>query len=651
MKGRATALLAAAMLVAACSNTDQGVTSGESTQGSGAPATSAPTDTTDTTGSTPTPNVGDLEWTSCDDPIAADDDSLECATLTVPLSYDQPDGDTIDLALIRVPASGNREGAILFNPGGPGGSGFDYVAQGGSVISTTMGLDDFDLIGFDPRGVDRSGGIRCIDDATQDKYLYVDTTPDTPEEQAEYDASTTAFVDGCTANYGDTLGDYSTEATARDMDAIRAALGDDQISYLGISYGTYLGGVYATLFPDRVRAMVLDSAYSPEGDSVEEQWSTQLVGFEKAFDNWAAWCTDTPECAFRTDDVGARWDALYDRLDATPIPASDGRLANQSVMDTATSAALYSDSQWPVLGKALADAEAGDPTQLFALADEYNGRNPDGTFNTLFQSFTVIQCASGIEAQLPDDPDALAAQLRADAPRFAADLTGQDIIDSAEECRGLVDPPVTPFAVDYRGEAPVVVIGGLNDPATPIRWAEELTAAMGPNARLVPYEGEGHGQLLSSTCVTDIEAAVLADLTLPDEGTTCSADPPVERPDWWGDIPTPNGVGDPVDLPALAAALGVTPSIGYGEFRTTTLDETAAADAYEQALTDAGFESAGEQDLGIDGTVYRVFLSPGFDALAVVTIGPDALASDDLAGAAGEVDPGTTVVLLLYVPT
>jgi pimeloyl-ACP methyl ester carboxylesterase len=616
------------------------------------PITGGPDDSVDPGTSLPTePAVDPLDWGACDDPETEGDHDLECATLDVPLDHDDPSRGSIELALVRSPATGKRQGAVLFNPGGPGGSGFDYIAQGGSVISASLGLTDFDLVGFDPRGVDRSGGIRCVDDATQDRYLYLDDTPDTPEEQTLSDEADDIFVEGCRSTYGDTLGLYSTEAAARDMDLIRRAMGDDQISYLGISYGTHLGGVYATLFPERVRAMVLDSAFSPEGDTVEEQWSTQLVGFEEAFNSWAAWCQDTPDrCEFSAADVGARWDALYDQLDATPVAAADGRQGNQAVMDTATGAALYAESQWPVLGAALADAERGDVTGLFALADSYNARNPDGTFDTLFQSFTIIQCASGIDQAAPDDPEALAASLREQAPRFGGEITAEDIIDSSDDCDRLIDGGVEPFAVDYSGDGPIVVIGGTNDPATPIRWAEELTAEMGPSARLVRYDGEGHGQLLVSTCVTEIQGALLVDLELPEEGTTCEADPAVEEPEWWTDIPVPEGMSDVVSLPALAAALGVTPSLGYGEFRTTSLGATDAAAAYDAALLDAGFENLGSQDLGIEDSANTTYVTPDFEAVVLVTLGPDALASDDFAGAAGEVPPGTTVVLLIYVP-
>jgi pimeloyl-ACP methyl ester carboxylesterase len=594
-------------------------------------------------------DVEPLDWGPCDDP-EAEDEALECATLAVPLDYEDPDGDTIDLALVRVPATGDRIGAVLFNPGGPGGSGFDPIAVSGTAIQSELGLGDFDVVGFDPRGVDRSGGIVCVDDDLTDRYLYLDDTPDTPDEEALLDEADEAFVSGCQERYGDTLRHYSTENTARDMDLIRAGLGDDQLSFLGISYGTYLGATYATLFPDRVRALVLDSAYEPNGDTVEEQFLTQLVGFEEAFDNWAAWCEGEPTCAFSADDVGARWDALRTQLDEQPFEASDGRSTNQAVLDTATGAALYSEVDWPVLAQALADAETGDGDALFALADAYNGRNPDGTFDTLFQSNAIIRCASGISSGVPDDPAALLARMQAEAPRFSEGMTVEDLADDSSECEGIVEG-VLPVEIDYAGDGPVVVIGGTNDPATPIRWAEEMAAAMGPNARLVIYTGEGHGQLLVSSCVTDIMSDVLVDLELPDEGTVCDPDPVVERPEWWDRLPVPDGIGEVVALPAVDAALGLTDTLGYGETRTTTLGVDEATDAMSDALDDAGFVDLGSQDIPIDGTADRVFLTPDGDgALLLLVMGPEAFETDDLASAKPSVPEGETVVMLAYLP-
>jgi len=307
-------------------------------------------------------SVAPLSWQTCDDDAVAEEDRdiLECATLVVPLDYAQPDGETITLALVRIPASSTREGAVLYNPGGPGGSGFEYVARGGQRYVDTLGLESFDFVGFDPRGVDRSAGIRCQSDAELDKYMFPDTTPDTPEETAFLTESRYAFADACKAKYGDKLQHYSTANTARDMDMIRMAMGDEKIRYVGVSYGTYLGAMYATLFPEHVQAMVLDSAYQPTGDTIEDQYLTQLKGFALAMNNWIDWCESEAGCAFATGDVGKRWDALYAQYDANPVTAADGRVANQEVVVLATISALYSESSWPELGVALNNAENGD---------------------------------------------------------------------------------------------------------------------------------------------------------------------------------------------------------------------------------------------------------------------------------------------------
>ena len=636
---RLTPTLVALVVLAACGSTPTVHTDRADPIGSVGATPTGPSNTA--------PGVqGNIDWGPCHDP-SAEDPSLECATLTVPLDYDNPRGDTIDMALVRIPASSDRQGAVLFNPGGPGVSGFDFVAMGGQSLAAALGLDSFDLIGFDPRGVDRSGGIRCVSDEFADKHLYVDDTPDTPEEKALAEEAKTGFIDGCVAKYGDTLRFYSTENTARDMDAIRSALGDEQISFLGGSYGTYLGAVYATMFSDRVRAMVLDSAFEPNGDTVEQQFKTQLVGFENAFNNWISWCQQDSTCQFTAADVGARWDALKQRLDDTPIAGPDGRLANNAVLETATNEALYSRSDWPVLARALAQADDGDATGIFALADSYNRRADDGTYATLFQSFPVISCASGLQSAVSDDPEALVATLHAAAPRFGKDITVDDVTEPAQQCSKLVGKADL-AALSYAGDGPIVVVGGANDPATPIRWAQKMITELGPNARLVTFTGEGHGQILASSCVTKIEAALLADLKLPKPDTVCEPNPVVAKPDWWDTLPVPDGVSDVAQLPALASALGAEPTQVFSEMRTTSLSPDEAIAAYTQALRSKGFQILdAPQSLPIADTRQGAYVASQTQALLVEAMGPKAFDDEILKGAKGEVPPNTTVVLLI----
>lgn len=589
------------------------------------------------------PPTDGLVWGPCEDDV---DEAYECATLPVPLDHAVPGGQQLGLALIRYPAVAQlREGAILLNPGGPGGSGYEFAAAAGEALDFEMALGGrFDIVGFDPRGVDRSGGIDCVDDRTIEATLYAD---DTPEDGAEVLASLAqqlVFPRACQQKYGDTLRLYSTESTARDMDLIRAALGDDQLSYIGISYGTYLGGVYATLFPERVRAMVLDSAFEPSGDSEAQQWLTQLVGFEEAFANWAAWCEEGTECAFSDLDVGARWDALIASLEARPAKSDSGRPVNHVVMETATISAMYSLLAWPTLGSALAKAEAGDGTALLAMADDFNGRSDDGTFASIRQSGQVIRCASGIVQAAPADPAALLAEIRRVGTHFSR---GYDLSDLRDTCTDLLPTPVPAFVPSYAGPAPILVIGGLNDPATPFRWAEELTAQLGPTATLVTFTGEGHGQILGSSCISDVEAAVVRDLLLPAPGTACDADPPVPKPAFWDQLPVPPGVGPIVDDPAIDLALGLAPTQLYSDVWSLSGDPAAVTEAYWTGLAGLGFEVADGPPDVFPGATALVALAPDGTQVVVLVIPPDALATNPDLEAANELAvPGTGFVVV-----
>jgi hypothetical protein len=321
-------------------------------------------------------------------------------------------------------------------------------------------------------------------------------------------------------------------------------------------------------------------------------------------------------------------------------------------MFVATQAAFYSESGWPFLGQALADAAKGNPAALFAIADSYNGRDDTGKFTTVMQSFPVIECASGTDNTPAPDPEALAADLRAKAPRFAGNVQAADITFETDRCDRLVGT-VKPGPISYSGDGPIVVVGGTNDPATPIRWANKLTGEMGSNARMVTYTGEGHGQLLSNNCLTSIAAKLLSDLTLPDPDTTCPADPVVPKPTWWDTLPVPDGFSDPVLMPAVAAALGASPTEVFSEFRTTTLGSKEAIDAYSNAILRTGFEQFDAPlAVPIDDVAQGVYADQASGAvLAVLTFGPKAFDDEALQSAKVDVPPNTTVVWLFEVKT
>jgi pimeloyl-ACP methyl ester carboxylesterase len=622
----------------------------------GIPATAVPTDVpveratpTVEAASVPATTVTSLEWGTCTDEAVSDEDRdiLECATLVVPLDYAQPDGETISLAIVRIPASTTRKGAILYNPGGPGGSGFEYVARGGQRYVDTLGLEAFDFVGFDPRGVDRSAGIRCQSDADLDKYMFPDTTPDTPEEEAFLTESRYAFSDACKAKYGDALQHYSTANTARDMDMIRMAMGDETISYLGVSYGTYLGAVYASMFPGSVRAMVLDSAYQPTGDTIEEQYLTQLQGFALAMNNWIDWCEAEAGCAFATGDVGKRWDALYAQYDANPVTAEDGRVANQEVVVLATISALYSESSWPELGVALNNAENGDTAGIWRLADAYNERDSDGTFATMQQSNSVINCASGLMYDpVTTGADALYAKMIAASPYFTKDLTVDDLETPADCSRYM--PAASQPVLGYTGTAPILVVAGENDPATPLRWGNKMRDAMGSTARLITYTGEGHGQVLSSTCVSEYASDVLVKSSLPTVDVTCEPDPAVAKPAWWGELPQIDD-GTALSSAIIMSALGFTESEVF--LQAWAVDNNTPAtliDTYGYAFETMGYLPAGEAR-DVTGATLQYYMS-GDNYVGLLIVDATTLQSEDWLSVQMMVPADKALILYLYFP-
>jgi len=594
-------------------------------------------------------NVDEITWHTCNDKAidSEDSDKFECSTVDVPLDYAQPDGEKISIALIRLPASGSRSGAILYNPGGPGASGFDYVASMGQTYVDELQLEEFDFVGFDPRGVDRSGGLRCQTDKEIDKYMYPDTTPDTPAEEAFLQAAYDSFAAACKVKYGAKLKFYSTENTARDMDMIRIAMGDEKIGYLGVSYGTYLGAVYASMFPDRVRSMVLDSAYEPKGDSIEERYMTQMRGFEKAMNNWIDWCEKEDTCAFRSSDVGARWDALVAKLDQQPVAGKDGRLANQEVLDTATRSALYSESRWGNLAQALADVEAGDAEGVWYLADTYNDRQDDGTYLTSNQSQSVITCASGILYDSVPNADELLKKMQTEAPRMSRGATAKQLA-APSDCRVYMEVmPIAP--VQYSGDAPVLIIGGENDPATPMRWSHKMHDEMGPNAALLTYSGEGHGQVLESKCVEAAASQVLTAMKLPTDGTKCDPDPDVEMPSWWKRLPADVSGAVTIDATTMRDAMQFKASEVYLQaWGVPGSNQKDLLAEYEATMETAGFTNP-DDPKEISGGLLKYYCD-GNDCVGVLVLDATALATPDWESVSKFVPANHCLVIYLYFP-
>ena len=589
--------------------------------------------------------VDSIDWATCDE--YPEEENLECGVLEVPLDYSDLEGETLEIALLRIPASSNKpKGVLLSNPGGPGEPGVDFVNSWSVEFVENLGLEDFDIVGFDPRGVGRSEGLSCLSDQQNDKFIYLDYTPDDEDEQSLYD-EWMEIDEPCAEKFGKALRFYSTENTARDMDLIRESMGFEQINYLGISYGTYLGGVYATLFPDRVEAMFLDSAYDPQGDTAEQNYLTQAEGFEKAFNNWVEWCESTPdECSFSSNDVKADWLELYDAYDAESLFTEDDREVNAEVIDYATVSALYSRGEWSVLADALVALRDGDATQAFALADWYVGRDEDGQYGDGYDSSVIINCASGIVDGEPRDPDALLKKMKDLAPWYARDYE----VDWLEGgyCESVFDKADL-FEIDYEGDAPIVVLGGTDDPATPLRWAQEMVTHLGTNASLLTFKGEGHSQIFISRCVDEIAKELFKFGRKPKGDIECAADVPVAKPMWWDDIV--NIDGKEVDKNTMHWYFDNDPVDGYIEYFEI---EGSAADVFEEVK--ASFDAIGwmyeEGDSADPVNHPQWFVNPDDESIyvGVLMSSPEELKENQMVEPDGIVQPGSSVVMVYFWP-
>jgi pimeloyl-ACP methyl ester carboxylesterase len=441
-----------------------------------------------------------------------------CATISVPLDYAHPGGRTISVRLLRVHdrADVQRTGALLVNPGGPGGSGIDYTVEFAAAAPDRL-LSHFDLIGFDPRGVGASTPIRCLSDHQKDVINAESPDIGTAAGFAEARRIAAEMASACSLRYGNALAQFNTVQTARDMDRIRQAAGDSRMNYLGFSYGTELGAQYAHLFPGTVRVAVLDGAVDPFTDFVAS-FTDDLKGFEAAFDQFAAYCRRTDPCRRLGDPRSAVYRVVAE-ADRSPIPSSaegETRTATSSIVHTAVLSALYSRSYWPVLAQALLSAENGDSRLVFALADEYN-RRTNGHYTNIADANTAITCNDS--APGPSD-----ATIRATAASWAKrfPIFGRWDAPGLFQCQPWQPLRTVPPLPTARATADaVLVIGNLHDPATPYQGAKDLTRALG-HAELLTWDGEGHTSFLQgSACVDTHVVNYLLAGTLPPPGTTC----------------------------------------------------------------------------------------------------------------------------------
>lgn len=453
-----------------------------------------------------------LRWTGCGG-------DFQCSMLTVPIDYAAPAGATIKLSLLRLRASGQKLGSLVINPGGPGGSGVDYARAARSVISDPV-RKRYDVVGFDPRGVGRSAPLRCLTDAQTDQLINADPTPDTPAEDASTVTLFKQLAARCQAGGGALLAHVGTRDAARDMDVLRAALGDRKLTYLGKSYGTFLGATYAQLFPQNVGRFVLDGVLDPALTS-EQVNLGQAQGFEQATRAFVADCARSSACPLgSTVDGGMqRLRDLLTRLDQHPLPTDDPqRPLSEALGSLGIAVAMYDQGYWPTLRDALSSAFAGDGAPLLQLADAYTDRRSDGTYaNNQNTVIYAVNCLDRPDSGGVKEAERTASTFSATAPTWGAFLAWSELPCSYWPVKG----PSAAGPVSASGSGPIVVVGTTRDPATPYQWAVNLSKELA-DGHLITYVGDGHtAYLRGSGCVDKAVDGYLLRGAVPRSGLRC----------------------------------------------------------------------------------------------------------------------------------
>ncbi len=512
-------LLATALALAGCTTTaGNGRYGGDPIPGAPAPSKAAPV----------APTISPLAFDDCTSGIAPQlrgqpggDRPLTffCGRLRVPLDYRAPATKAIELFIVRVRLAGQQKriGSLVVNPGGPGGSGVD-AAVGLSLTLPTDVLRRFDVVGFDPRGVGLSAPVECIPPSLKDRAIALDPDARTEAQYREQVQVAKDISGACERKYGGELQHYNTEETARDMDLVRQAVGDSKLTYLGYSYGTRLGAVYAQLFPKRVRALVLDGAVDPKASEATSA-EAQAKGFERAFDQFAANCKARgATCLIGPDPRAAMVRALA-RARQAPIPSgrTDPRKATAGHVLLAAISALYDEDDWPQLESAIAEANSGTAGGVFDLVDRYAQRDEKGEYTNLLDANTAINCTDTKEKVPEATVRRALTSWRAKYPLFGTALALGLI-----GCQQWSTPRQPLPAVRAAGAPPLLVIGTVNDPATPYASAQVLAKTLA-TGRLLTWRGEGHTAYPKTRCVTAAVNTYLVSLKVPKSGATCSA--------------------------------------------------------------------------------------------------------------------------------
>lgn len=459
----------------------------------------------------------EVQWSDCGA-------GAECATVMAPLDWDNPGvGEDVSLAVSRHSATGQALGSLLVNPGGPGASGYEFVLDSVDVAVSEVLRESFDVIGWDPRGVNFSSPVSCAaTDAELDYFFFgeLEAQPDTPEWDAELLAESIRFGQECQANTGELLEFVDTLSTVRDLDLLRHLVGDEQLNYLGYSYGTLIGALYIDTFPEKVGRMVLDGPVDP-GASQFDLVVNQHRGFEEALEAYLVECDLTNSCPFagsleqRLRGVSD----LYDELEQNPLRHADGRLIDDGMLRTAMVTTLYAQSSWPFLTRMFDELQEGVTDTAIFLVDFYYDREGGVYQNNSMEAFIAINC---LDYPVESDPAVLEAQ--ADQLREAAPYTARPSGDGDLVCMNWPYPPkLNKGPVRGEGANPVVILGTTGDPATPYNWSVSLNEQL-ENSVLLTLVGEGHLAYDERvTCINDPVDTYFVTGDLPEDGITCVA--------------------------------------------------------------------------------------------------------------------------------
>jgi pimeloyl-ACP methyl ester carboxylesterase len=469
----------------------------------------------------------DLRFGACDPPMQGPDvaapqvKASQCATLEVPLDYAHPDEKAIDIAVLRVPATGkDRIGSVVINPGGPGAPATSFAPILAAVWAESPVVERFDIVGFDPRGVGLSRpSIDCYSDRQRDDDARLSAIAGYGTAWTKKSATDVARQ--CAAGSGGTkmISHIGTRDSARDLDVLRSALGDKKLSFVGTSYGTRLGAVYAEMFPDKVRALVLDGAVDPT-KGTRDRYLQQAAGLQRSFEQVAAFCATQVGCPLGSDPAHASTQAqkLLRPLIDNPIHAADGRTVTFLQASEGIVAGLYSEAQWPRIVTGLTELRDGRADELLALRDEYHGRTASGAYPGMFEATFAINCMD--EQRLtPAEANVTVTEGEAAAPFTDPGVS----LETINGCAGWPSKPTLgfPYATDIRGLPQTLVLSVTGDPVTPHEGGVALARVL--DARLLTVEGEQHGTTLSrNSCIDGAVAAYLIDLKLPKDGARCT---------------------------------------------------------------------------------------------------------------------------------